>query len=104
MKQHAIKMKLLPGNETEYKKRHDEIWPALTSLLKKSGVCDYSIFLDSDGITLFGVFTSTDENALDNLPNNEIMQKWWGYMSDIMQCNPDNSPKTENLNRVFFLK
>ncbi|HVF96868.1 MAG TPA: L-rhamnose mutarotase, partial [Flavisolibacter sp.] len=44
----AFKMKLFPGFEAEYKKRHDEIWPELTALLKEAGISDYSIFLDEE--------------------------------------------------------
>lgn len=25
---------------------------------------------------------------------NPIVQKWWDYMADIMEVNPDNSPVT----------
>ncbi|MGZ3951605.1 MAG: L-rhamnose mutarotase, partial [Flavisolibacter sp.] len=28
----AFKMKMFPGKEAEYKKRHDEIWPELKHL------------------------------------------------------------------------
>ena len=34
MKRIAFKMKLKPGFEAEYKKRHDEIWPDLVKLIK----------------------------------------------------------------------
>ena len=44
MKTVAFKMKLKPGTEAEYKKRHDEIWPELKSLLKESGISNYHIF------------------------------------------------------------
>ncbi|MFA5816638.1 MAG: L-rhamnose mutarotase, partial [Bacteroidales bacterium] len=46
MNRTAFKMKLKPGCEAEYKKRHDEIWPELVELIKNSRVSDYSIFLD----------------------------------------------------------
>ena len=39
-------MKLKPGCEAEYQKRHNEIWPELVKMLKDSGVYDYSIFWD----------------------------------------------------------
>ncbi|MBT3276220.1 MAG: L-rhamnose mutarotase, partial [Spirochaetales bacterium] len=42
----AFKMKLKPGFEDEYKKRHDALWPELTELLKSQGLSDYSIFYD----------------------------------------------------------
>jgi L-rhamnose mutarotase len=53
MIRNAFKMKLHAGFEVEYKKRHDEIWPELSQVLKDAGVSDYSIFLDSETLTLF---------------------------------------------------
>ena len=38
MEKYAFKMKLNPGMEAEYKRRHDEIWPELSALLKEAGV------------------------------------------------------------------
>ena len=55
MQKYAFKMRLNPGMEAEYKRRHDEIWPELAALLKDAGISDYSIHLDRDTNTLFGV-------------------------------------------------
>jgi L-rhamnose mutarotase len=35
---HAFKMQLKPGAAAEYKKRHDELWPALAAELKAAGI------------------------------------------------------------------
>lgn len=99
----AFKMKLFEGQEEEYRRRHDEIWPELSALLKKSGISNYSIFLDADTHSLFGVLDATEPSALDRLPDNAIMQKWWAYMADIMETNPDNSPLSLPLKEVFYL-
>src|SRR5262245_51034169 len=99
----AFKMKLFKGNEAEYKKRHDEIWPELKSLLKTTGVNDYSIFLDEETNILFGVLKVEDELKLDELPNHPVMKKWWDYMKDIMETNSDNSPVSIRLKEVFYL-
>lgn len=99
----AFKMKLFRGKEAEYKKRHDEIWPQLQSLLKGAGINDYSIFLDEETSTLFGVLRITDTSNMDTLPQQEIMQRWWAYMADIMETNEDKSPVSIPLKEVFFL-
>jgi L-rhamnose mutarotase len=99
----AFKMKLFPGYEVEYKKRHDEIWPELASLLKETGISEYSIFLDEETNSLFGVLKATDKSLMDTLPAQAIMQKWWAYMSDIMESNPDNSPVSISLKEIFYL-
>jgi L-rhamnose mutarotase len=99
----AFKMKVFPGFEEEYKKRHDEIWPQLEQLLKQSGISNYSIFLDEETNSLFGVLNITDTKNMDNLPHQEVMKRWWKYMADIMETNPDNSPVSVSLKEVFYL-
>lgn len=99
----AFKMQLYKGFEDEYKKRHDEIWPELQSLLKDTGISEYSIFLDEKTNSLFGVMKAVDPAKLDDLPSSAVMQKWWKYMGDIMESNPDNSPVSTSLKEVFYL-
>jgi len=99
----AFKMKLFKGCETEYKKRHDALWPDLQNLLKQTGIKDYSIFLDEETSALFGFLTIDDADKLDELPHHPVMQKWWAYMKDIMPSNPDNSLVSIPLTEVFYL-
>ena len=99
----AFKMKLFPGFEQEYKKRHDAIWPELSALLKETGVSEYSIFLDEETNNLIGVLKVTNKALLDTLPAKALMQKWWAYMGDIMESNADNSPISIPLKEVFYL-
>jgi L-rhamnose mutarotase len=103
MQRVAFKMQLFKGQEKEYRKRHDEIWPELSELLKKTGVQEYSIFLDESTNSLFGVLQIDNPVKLDELPAHPVMQKWWAYMKDIMESNPDNSPVSIPLQEVFYL-
>ena len=102
MQRNAFKMKLKPGFEAEYKKRHDEIWPELAAELTHAGVTDYSIFLDEETLTLFAVQKLSANNTATNLPQTAIVRKWWAYMADIMETNPDNSPVCVPLREVFY--
>ena len=99
----AFRMKLFKGCEEEYKRRHDELWPELETLLKGAGIKDYSIFLDDETHILFGYLTIDDAVKLDALPQHPVMQKWWAYMKDIMETNEDNSPVNIPLKEVFYL-
>ncbi|MBT5815979.1 MAG: L-rhamnose mutarotase [Opitutales bacterium] len=101
MMRNAFKMKLKAGFEVEYKKRHDEIWPELSAELSSAGVSDYSIFLDEETLTLSAVQKLSDNHTSDQLPRTEIVKKWWAYMGDIMETNPDNSPVCIPLQEVF---
>jgi L-rhamnose mutarotase len=101
MKRAAFKMKLKPGLEAEYRKRHDEIWPELSQVLREAGVSDYSIFLDAETLTLFAVQKLAEGHAADSLPENPVVKKWWAYMEDIMETNPDHSPTCVALPEMF---
>ena len=100
----AFRMKLHPGQEEEYKRRHDDLWPELEQLLKETGISEYSIFLDPETLHLFGVLTVNDPLRMDELPAHPVMQKWWAWMKDIMDSNPDNSPVSVPLQQVFHLE
>ncbi len=103
MERKAFKMFLKPGFEKEYEKRHNEIWPELKAVIEESGVYDYSIFWDKDTNILFAVQKVKGNGGSQDLGNNPIVQKWWAYMADIMETNPDNSPVCIELKELFYL-
>lgn len=99
----AFKMQLLAGYATEYRERHDVLWPELQALLKDAGITGYSIFLDEDTNILFAYLTVTDQKKLADLANEPVMKKWWLHMKDIMETHADNSPVVVSLKEVFFM-
>jgi L-rhamnose 1-epimerase len=103
MEKYAFKMKLNPGMEAEYRRRHDDIWPELQVLLREAGVSDYSIHLDPETGILFGVLTRAPDHRMADLPQHPAMKRWWAYMADLMDTNPDNSPVSKDLVTVFHL-
>ena len=103
MERYAFKMKLHPGMEAEYRKRHDAIWPELSALLREAGVSDYSIHLDPQTNILFGLLTRTADHTMAALPDHPVMKRWWAHMADIMETNPDNSPVQSDLVPLFHM-
>jgi len=103
MEKIAFRMRLKPGAAAEYERRHDAIWPELAALLKQAGISDYSIFLDEDTGTLFAVLRRANDHRMDTLPEQEVMRRWWAYMADLMETNPDHSPVVVPLRQVFHL-
>ncbi|WP_316837227.1 L-rhamnose mutarotase [Pedobacter nutrimenti] len=99
MIQIAFKMKIKPGFKFEYQKRHNAIWPEMKAFLKASGICEYSIFHDIETNTLFAV-QHIDEQGQRPV-DQSVLQKWWDYMSDIMEVNSDRSPVITDLEQLF---
>ena len=100
----GFKMKLNPGMVEEYRKRHAGLWPELHKLLKDNGISEYSIFYDKETNILFAFQKQAGDQSSQDLGETEIVQKWWKFMADIMETNPDNSPVTVMLEEVFYME
>ena len=99
----GFKMKLYPGFEKEYEKRHNQLWPEMRDMIHEYGGRNYSIFLDQETLTLFGYLEIEDEEKWNASAQTAICRKWWDYMVDIMETNPDNSPVSIDLQPVLHL-
>ena len=99
----GFKMKLYPGMEAEYERRHNLLWPEMKDMIHEHGGKNYSIFLDRDTLTLFGYIEIEDEARWSASADTAINRKWWDYMADIMETNPDNSPVSIPLPELFYM-
>lgn len=99
----AFKMEVYPEKTDEYIQRHNPIWEDLKLLLKDHGVHNYSIFFDSGTHILFGYAEVESEEKWNAITNTDICQKWWKSLADLMETNPDKSPKSTDLKEVFHL-
>lgn len=57
----GFKMKLYEGQEAEYERRHNLLWPEMKDMIHEHGGKNYTIFLDKETLTLFGYIEIEDE-------------------------------------------
>ncbi len=100
----GFKMKLYPGKEEEYERRHRELWPEMKEMIHEYGGRNYTIFLDRETLTLFGTLEVENEERWRQSADTAICRKWWDYMAELMETNPDNSPVSIPLKQVFHLE
>ena len=50
MERVGFTMRLLPGQEAEYRRRHAAVWPEMLDALRAAGARDYSIFIHGDDL------------------------------------------------------
>ena len=99
----GFKMKLYEGMEAEYEKRHNELWDEMKDMIHEYGGKNHTIFLDRETNVLFGCIEIESEELWAKTAETEICKKWWAFMADIMETNPDNSPVSVDLKNVFHL-
>ncbi len=94
-------MKLKPGQEAAYKKKHDEIWPEMIAHLKRRGIRNYSIY--RHGLLLFASFEIDDDAANAAGADDPVTLRWRKWMEPHMETNPDASPVVEPVEEMFRL-
>ena len=99
----SFKMHLYEGMAEEYERRHNLLWPEMKDMIHEYGGHNYSIFLDSETNVLYGYIAIEEEEKWAKSADTAINRKWWDYMADIMDTNPDNSPVSVDLKPVFHL-
>lgn len=99
----SFKMKIYEGMADEYEKRHNELWEEMKEMIHQHGGHNYSIFLDRETNVLYGYIELESEELWAKAADTPINRKWWDFMADIMETNPDNSPVSIDLHPVFHL-
>jgi L-rhamnose mutarotase len=99
----AFVMSVHAGQEAEYERRHNPIWPELAAVLKAHGVHNYSIFLHPETRRLFGYVEIESQERWDAIAATPECRRWWAYMQDLMPSRADNSPVSTELKSVFHL-
>ncbi len=99
----AFLMTLKHGQQNEYERRHNPIWPELQEILKNHGVHNYSIFLDRRTNILFAYVEIESEQLWQRIAETETCRRWWSHMNELMLTNSDDSPVSVALDQVFHL-
>jgi L-rhamnose mutarotase len=97
----AFILTIRPGAITEYKRRHDAIWPRMVEALRASGVVYYDIYLHEPTGRVFGHMIR-DRVPDPSEPEHPAVLEWRRYMADVLEMDGDR-PRTEPIERVFHL-
>ncbi|MCI9552392.1 MAG: L-rhamnose mutarotase [Acutalibacter sp.] len=104
MERMAWRGRIKPGKKEEYVRRHREIWPEMTAVLKAAGICNYTIFADGD--LLFGYYECEKGVAFaeKTQAQSPVVDRWNQYMEDILELEMDPAtgaqPKLEPVFRL----
>jgi L-rhamnose mutarotase len=103
MERVAFAMKLRPGKEAEYRRRHAAVWPEMLDALRAAGCSNYSIYLRDDD--LLGVFDVDDFDRFRAMMDaSEVNARWQAEMAPLID--PCLDPATgfhRRLDEVFRL-
>lgn len=104
MERIGFAMRLLPGAEAEYRRRHAAVWPEMLAELRAAGAANYSIFIR--GEDLFGYLEVEDfARFRAHMAASEVNARWQAAMGRDL-IDPLTDPATgfhRRLDEVFHL-
>lgn len=103
MERVGFAIRILPGQEGEYRRRHAAVWPEMLDALKAAGCRDYSIFIR--GSDLFAYLEVDDFAAFRaSMARSPVNARWQAEM--VALIDPLTDPATgfhERLEEIFHL-
>lgn len=105
MKRVGFVLKVKPELISEYKRRHEEVWPEMLDVLRRTGWHNYTLFMRPDG-TLFGYFETPGslQTALEGMSQEEVNARWQMEMAPFFEgAGAAADTMMEELVEVFHL-
>lgn len=102
MERYAWRAKVVSGKLDEYIKRHNNIWPEMSKVLKKAGISNYTIW--NNGDDLFGYYECESvDYAARVQAESPVVDKWNEYMKDVLIMEMDPETGAQPKMRQVFL-
>jgi L-rhamnose mutarotase len=94
---------IYPGQEAEYKRRHDEIWPELVEAIKASGFSNYSLFRRGTQIVAYVECEPDVATAFGKLSAYEANDRWSKWFEDVIVALTDEDGNLFTIDEVWHL-
>lgn len=98
----AFALRLKPGGEAEYLKRHDALWPEMRDALLASGILHYEIYLEPGTNLLFAHMIRRKTRPTPSAREAEVLERWRLHMADLL-AGGTAGPERVTLRRMFRL-
>jgi L-rhamnose mutarotase len=82
-------MDVIPGQEAEYQRRHDEIWPELVTELRNAGVRNYSLFRRGTNVIAYAECHPDAATAFGKVGATEVNARWAQWFTDVLAQHTD---------------
>lgn len=81
-------MRIRPGQEAEYERRHEAVWPALLADLHRAGFRNYSLFRHGQDVYGYAECEPTADEAFDAMSASSTNAEWGEWFTDVLEVLP----------------
>jgi L-rhamnose mutarotase len=103
MERICFTFEIYPGQEAEYKRRHDEIWPELVQAIQDAGFRNYSLFRRDQAIVAYVECEPDVATAFAKIGAHEANARWADWFKDVIVSLTDENGELFRLEEVWHL-
>lgn len=103
MQRFCFTFQLHPGQEAEYKRRHDEIWPELVDALKDAGISNYTLFRRGRQVIGYCECEPDAQTAFATVGATDVNRRWSAWFEDVIESLTDESGRLLEAEEVWHL-
>jgi L-rhamnose mutarotase len=101
MERQLMYLRIFPGTEAEYERRHAEIWPELVAEIQESGIRNFSGFRRGTDVWYYAECHPDAATAWATHGPKPWNQKWNRYFRDVIAEAADANGKAMTYDQVF---
>lgn len=104
LKRYAFILHLRPGAAEAYEEAHRAVWPEMLELLKRAGICEYSIFRRND-LLILTLRAADFETTWRQIEQDPVNTRWQQAMAPLFAPMESLRPceRFPMLEEVFYL-
>lgn len=101
MERAVFYLRIFPGTEAEYDRRHAEIWPELVEEIRESGIRNFTGFRRGTDVWYYGEYHPHAKTAFAVHGPKQANQRWNHYFRDVIAQITDDSGELLWYREVF---
>jgi L-rhamnose mutarotase len=103
MERYCFTFQLKPGQENEYQRRHDAIWPDLVTALKDAGIANYTLFRRGRTVIAYCECDPDAATAFDKVGATDVNRRWSAWFEDVIEDLSDTDGNLFTAEEVWHL-
>jgi L-rhamnose mutarotase len=103
MERLCFTFEIYEGQEDEYKKRHDEIWPELVADIQKAGFKNYSLFRRGTQIIAYVECHPDADTAFAAMGDSDANRRWAEWFREVIVNLTGTDGKVMSAREVWHL-
>jgi L-rhamnose mutarotase len=94
---------LAPGQEDEYLRRHERVWPEVIDAIKEAGFSNYSLFRRGREVYAYAECEPTVDAAMAKLEAMDVNRRWSEYIRAVMTRSVDEEGRLFTAEEIWHL-